>query len=106
MKIGHICMKIAGRDAGKICVIVDTLDKNFVLVDGQSRRKKCNLMHLEPLGKTVDIKKGASHAEVVKALNSAGFETTERKQKAQKAEKPAQVKAVRKSAKKTVKKAE
>lgn len=106
MNIGHICMKIAGRDAGKVCVIVDNIDKTHVLVDGQTRRRKCNLLHLEPLGKTVDIKKGASHAEVAKALSAAGFETQERKEKAPKAEKPAQPKAekkpaVKKAAKKT-----
>lgn len=64
INIGRLCVKIAGRDAGKKCVVVDLLDKNFVLVDGQTRRKKCNILHLEPLAQTLDIKKGASHEDV------------------------------------------
>lgn len=61
-------MKIAGRDAGKLCVVVDVLDDKTVLVDGETRRRKCNMMHLEPLNKIVKIAKGAEHAQVAKAL--------------------------------------
>lgn len=77
--IGRVCMKIAGRDAGKIGVIIDTLEEGFVLVDGAVRRKKCNIKHLEFLDEEVKIKKGASHAEVVKAL--AKFGVVEKKKK-------------------------
>lgn len=59
IEIGRICIKLAGRDARKRCVIVDVLDKNYVLIDGETRRRKCNILHLEPLNKVVDIKKGA-----------------------------------------------
>lgn len=79
--VGRLCMKTAGRDAGKVCVVVDVLDKNFVLVDGQTRRRKVNLSHLEPLKKEVDISPKAGHQDVVKALKSAGFEVVERKPK-------------------------
>jgi len=51
--IGRVCMKIAGRDAGKIGVIVDTLENGFVLIDGAVRRRKCNVMHLEFLDEDV-----------------------------------------------------
>jgi len=71
--IGRVCVKIAGRDAGKKCVVVDVLGKEMVMIDGETRRRKCNLAHIEPLDKKVDIKKGASHEDVMAALKSAGF---------------------------------
>lgn len=64
MEIGRLCVKTAGRDARHKCVIVDTLDKNYVLIDGNVRRKKCNIAHLEPLDKVIKLKKGASHETV------------------------------------------
>ncbi len=50
-----------------------------------------NLRHLEPTTETVDVKKGAQHAEVVKALG-----ITEGKKKADKKEKAARPVRVRK----------
>ena len=46
---GRICIKIAGRDAGNICIVIDKIDENYVLIDGNVRRRKCNIAHLEPL---------------------------------------------------------
>ncbi|RLG55185.1 MAG: 50S ribosomal protein L14e, partial [Candidatus Hydrothermarchaeota archaeon] len=49
IEIGRVCVKTAGREAGKRCVIVDIIDKNFVLVDGpEVQRRRCNIKHLEP----------------------------------------------------------
>ena len=73
VKIGQVAMKIAGRDAGKLCVVVDVLDNNYVIVDGNTRRKKCNPRHLEFLNSEVKIKKNADTEEVMKALNTLGF---------------------------------
>lgn len=81
--IGSVCMKIAGRDAGKICVVVDMLDGQFVLIDGQTRRKRCNNMHLEPLSYSVDIKKGASSDDVAAALEKKGVHTVKQQKKKQ-----------------------
>jgi len=50
-EIGRICIKIAGRDAGRECVIVDVLKDKFMLIDGNVRRRKCNVIHLEPTKK-------------------------------------------------------
>jgi large subunit ribosomal protein L14e len=86
--IGRICVKTAGRDAGKKCVVIDVLDQNYVLIDGETRRRKCNIMHLEPLDKTVDIKKNASHADVAKAFESLGWSSHAPKTKAKKPAKP------------------
>ncbi|MBS1267121.1 MAG: 50S ribosomal protein L14e [Candidatus Woesearchaeota archaeon] len=66
--IGRVCMKIAGRDAGKYCVIVKKIDDNYVLIDGQTRRKKCNVKHLEPINKKIKIKKDAPHSTIVSEL--------------------------------------
>lgn len=80
--IGRICIKLAGRDAGKTCVIVDIIDDNTVLIEGQTRRRKCNIMHLEPTKKTIDIAKGADIQTVAEALKKEGVEViTEKKSK-------------------------
>jgi len=73
IEVGRVCIKTAGREAGKICVIVDILDKNFVIVDGLVKRRRCNIKHLEPTEKKVDIQKGASTEEVKLALDAAGL---------------------------------
>ena len=66
-------MKIAGRDAGRMCVVVDAIDTKIVLIDGDVRRRKCNIFHLEPLEKVISLKKGASHTEVEKAFKDLGY---------------------------------
>src|SRR3989344_1243110 len=71
--IGQLAIKIAGRESGKHCVIVDKIDSNYVLIDGNVRRKKCNINHLELLNKKLDIKKGASTSEVHKAMEKDGI---------------------------------
>ncbi len=66
--IGRVCIKLAGRDAGKYCVIVADEGNGYVTIDGQTRRRKCNVHHLEPTSKTVAIASGADHKAVVAAL--------------------------------------
>jgi large subunit ribosomal protein L14e len=73
MEIGRVCMKIAGRDANKMCVVVDVFEDNYVLVDGETRRKKVNIRHLEPLNNVVKIKKDASRADVKKVFSELGY---------------------------------
>ena len=90
--VGRLCVKIAGRDAGKTCVIVDVLDNPFVLVDGETRRRKCNMKHLEALPETMDIKKGASHDDVAKEFKKRGIELAESKPRKAKP-KPTQIRA-------------
>jgi len=80
-EIGRLALKIAGRDSGKKCVIIDILDKRHVLIDGQTRRRKCNIMHIEPLDKVIDIKKNASHDEVKSAFKELGLEIKDTKPK-------------------------
>lgn len=70
LNLGRVCVKTAGRDANLKCVIIEEIDENFVMIDGLTRRKRCNKLHLEPTKDTLDVKKGASHEEVVKAFKS------------------------------------
>jgi len=78
IEVGRICVKIAGRETGRKCVIVDLIDKNFVLVTGPKsltgvKRRRSNINHLEPLSEKVDIKRGASDEEVIEALKQKGL---------------------------------
>jgi large subunit ribosomal protein L14e len=76
IEVGRICVKVVGREAGKRCVIVDVVDKNFVLVTGPKgvsgvKRRRVNVNHLEPTGEKIDIKRGATDEEVTEALKVA-----------------------------------
>ena len=77
IEVGRICVKLVGREAGRKCVIVDLVDKSFVLVTGPSsvtgiRRRRVNLGHIEPLQDRIDIKRGVSDEEVAEALKASG----------------------------------
>ncbi len=78
-EIGRVCVKIAGRDAGNTAIVVDIIDDKFVLIDGNVRRRKCNTAHLEPLEDTIKIKKGASTADVKKAMTLEKIKVIEKK---------------------------
>ncbi len=76
IEVGRICVKLSGRDAGKKCVIVDVIDKNFVLITGPKsvtgvRRRRTNVDHIEPTSESVEVKKSAADDEVEKALSKA-----------------------------------
>ena len=77
IEIGRICVKVAGREAGRKCVIVDLADKNFVLVTGPKsvtgiKRRRININHLEPLQDKVELKRNASDEEVAETLKTSG----------------------------------
>jgi large subunit ribosomal protein L14e len=74
MEIGRVCVKTAGREAGKKCVIVDVIDRTHVLVSGPNlKRRRCNIKHLEPLPNKLEIPRGASDEDVKRALEAAGL---------------------------------
>ena len=87
IEIGRLCVKLAGRDAGLKCIVVDILDDKFVLIDGETRRRKCNILHIEPLKDVIKINKKASHEEIKKEFESLGLKARETKPK-QKTERP------------------
>jgi large subunit ribosomal protein L14e len=84
IEVGKICVKVTGREAGRKCVIVDVIDKNFVLVTGPLevtgvKRRRVNVGHIEPTKDGIDIDRGANDEDVAKALESSG-KTEEMKQ--------------------------
>ncbi len=77
VEVGRICVKVAGREAGKKCVVVDVMDKSFVIITGPKavtgiKRKRANLNHIMPLQDRLDLKRGASDEEVSSTLEAAG----------------------------------
>jgi len=90
IEVGRICVKTAGRDAGMKCVVVEILDKNFVMIDGQTRRRKCNILHLEPLDETIKIKPKASRDEIAEEFSKLQIEVKDKKSK-QPAERPRKI---------------
>ena len=63
--LGRVCVKIAGREAGEKCVIVEIIDDNYVEVVGSTiKNRKCNLKHLEPVDQIIEVK--ADDVEAVK----------------------------------------
>jgi large subunit ribosomal protein L14e len=77
IEVGRICVKTFGREAGKKCIIIDVIDKNFVLITGPKslskvKRRKANVNHIEPTEEKIDIKRGAADEDVVQALKAAG----------------------------------
>ena len=72
-EVGRVCVKTAGRDTGKRCVVVDLIDKNFALVTGPKsvsgvRRRRVNVNHLKPLEEKLTIEKAASDEQVAALL--------------------------------------
>jgi large subunit ribosomal protein L14e len=77
IEVGRVCVKMAGREYGRKCVIVDVMDKSFVLVTGPKKvtgvkRRRVNINHVAPLEDTIHVKRGASDEEVTQKLEAAG----------------------------------
>lgn len=75
IEVGRICVKLTGREAGRKCVIVDIMDKSFILVTGPKavtgiKRRRANMNHIEPLQDKIAIKRGASDEEVKETLKA------------------------------------
>ena len=81
IEVGRLAVKTSGRDAGKQAVVVDILDDNNVLIDGATRRRKCNVNHLFLLNKKLDIKKNASHEDIEKEFKKIKLEVLKTKPK-------------------------
>ena len=78
IEVGRICLKTAGREAGRYCVVIKNMDESFVMVTGPKeltsvKRRRCNVNHLEPLMETIKIKSDASDSEVLKAFQQSSL---------------------------------
>src|SRR3989304_5323403 len=54
VEVGRICVKLFGRETGRKCVIIDVMDKSFVLVTGPKKvtgvkRRRVKINHVSPL---------------------------------------------------------
>jgi large subunit ribosomal protein L14e len=77
MEVGRICVKQAGRENGKKCVVIDIMDKSFVLITGPKKvtgvkRRRVNINHVMPLQDKVEVIRGASDDEIAQVLEAAG----------------------------------
>ncbi len=77
IEVGRICVKTSGREAGMRCVIVEVIDKNFVLITGPKsitgvKRRRANVNHIRPTEDAIKIRRGASDEDIAKALSKTG----------------------------------
>ncbi|MBS3117978.1 KOW motif-containing protein [Candidatus Woesearchaeota archaeon] len=88
---GRLCKKIAGRDKGEYGIILEVLGKDRILIDGNTRRRKTNRKHVEPLEKKYEIGKDTTTQKVQEILKKEGIpikkKVKKEKQKTQKPEK-------------------
>jgi large subunit ribosomal protein L14e len=75
--VGRICVKIVGREAGRKCIIVETIDMSFVLITGPKeltgvKRRRVNISHIEPTQEKIKIKRGATDEEIMETLKTSG----------------------------------
>jgi len=83
LEIGRLCMKIAGREAGRYCVVVKPAgkskeDKSFVVVTGPRlltgvKRRKVNIEHVKATEYKLEVIEDASDEEVINAYEKAGL---------------------------------
>lgn len=78
LEVGRVCMKVAGREAGRYCVVVKKIDDAFVIVSGPKiltgvKRRRCNIEHLEPTPYSLEIKEDASDVEIIEAYKKANL---------------------------------
>ncbi len=75
---GRICLKIAGREAGKYAVIVEKIDDTFVLITGPKtitgvKRRRCNINHLEPTEHKFEINEKAEDSVIEELWKKSGL---------------------------------
>ena len=74
---GRVCLKIAGREAGKYCIVLEQPHEGFVTVAGPKavthvKRRKCSIFHIEPTEHVLDAG-GATDTELESAWKSSGL---------------------------------
>ncbi len=71
--IGRVCYKTRGRDAGKKVVVVESVKKGFVHVEGRyTKKSKCNVTHLLPTTQKITLPSSYSRMELQKMLEKTG----------------------------------
>lgn len=77
IEIGRICVKTAGREVGRKCVIVELIDPTTVIITGPKelngvKRRRASIKHIEPTSENIKIDRKATDEAVLKALESTG----------------------------------
>lgn len=80
LNVGRICVKTAGREAGRYACVLKKVDENFVLITGPRsltgvKRRRCNVEHLEPTPHSVSVKADDTDKAVIQAYQKAGLLT-------------------------------
>ena len=75
---GRICLKIAGREASRYCVIVEIVNDDFVLITGPKsitgvKRRKCNIDHIEPTEHKFEIDSKVDDSKIEELWKSSGL---------------------------------
>ncbi len=85
LDVGQICMKVVGREAGMLCVVLKNVKDekskkagSFVMVTGPKlltgiKRRKANINHLESTKYKLEIKEEATDEEVYKAWEESAL---------------------------------
>jgi ribosomal protein L14E/L6E/L27E len=71
---GTVCVKLAGRDAGKLYVVVQPSAGGFVTVSSGDRERRCNVRHLEATGDRLDPAALSSAEAIAAALSGLAIE--------------------------------
>jgi len=77
-EIGRLVLKIAGRDAGKVGVIISPIKDKKVLIDGIVRRKIVSIKHILPLKVILKVKENESSEVILKELEKLGYKVEEK----------------------------
>ena len=78
VQVGRVALVNQGSDAGKLCVIVDVIDQNRVLIDGPTsitgvKRAAFQIKGLTLTQFVIDIKNGQRPGVVAKAFKEANI---------------------------------
>lgn len=73
---GDICVKTSGKEAGKKCIVIDIIDKNFALITGPKeitgiKRRRSSIRHLTSTGEKISISSGTSDKELLEILKKS-----------------------------------
>jgi len=76
-EVGRLVIKVSGRDAGRLGVVVKELDENYVVVSGPKKltglrdNRKVNKKHLRPLEIKIEISENPSEDELINKMKEA-----------------------------------
>ena len=78
IEVGRVCVKTAGRESGRPCVVVKKEDDDFVTVTGPKnitnvKRRRCRIEHLKALEYKINVESDATDDEVERLLKEGNI---------------------------------